>query len=402
MLLSEQLGEQLVEREQNQFDKEWTTGIRRWWNSVVGAAHTYPGRIETTTFLDGDAVMAGGAAALRAIDQVRDALTKLRDDLLINKGFWQPKGTQISKDDRKFGGTPKVWREKIVTELEAAEEAVSDARGRITHWANVADPKTPAHFGRDAYPNLFQNEKEWNGIPRSIALAVDEGADKANEAIDRLLRYLSKIAGQSVDPVQLGDTVPDVVDVAGAKLIFDPLPSPARAARVDMSQWTPLVNRKSYVEQLLKAKALLTKRGLGFLWYGHFYVRPEGTAPENHLGKNLGVAANYHSRDDAVNIFQLRNLYVTIAHELGHRLWFKHLTQAQRLGFAEFFGKVPSPTDYGALNTEEDFAEVFEAYIDGKNLTADQVERFKAFTKGKWKMESVSDELDEARGERCT
>jgi len=394
----------LAELASNQIDKNWVQGIRRWWSTEAGAAKSYPGRIEKTPYLDARAAMAGGEAAKAALNKLETAFERLRDDLLVNKGLWQPANQAITKDERRGRlSSPKVWKEKVGKELEAAREVISEKRSMIESWIRTIHPDTPDHFGRDAYPEIFKNEDNWNRLVRTFGLLVDEAVDKASKAIDRLLRFLSRMAGEAAktgEPWEpAGEIVPDVVDVGGAKLIFDPLPPPRHAARMGWGpeSWTPLADREEYVRELLKAKALLTKRGFGFLWYGSFHVRPKGSAPENHLGKHLGVAANYPIGRDYVNIFVLNSgLHRTIAHELGHRLWFKFLTPAQRAGFERYFGDVPAVSNYGGLNAEEDFAEVFKDYIDGRDLTRDQAERFKGFAKGKWKMESLSETIADA------
>ncbi len=395
----------LLERELHQINDAWFTGVRRWWNAQASTAKLYPGRIEKGTFEDYEQAKAAANAALRAIEALREAVDRFADDLFVNKGLWQPDGQKIAKLDRKFGGTPKVWKEKTVDAVKEAREALSEARGRVEYLIAGMTPDK-SDFRWD---NRFHKDQEgWDRALLSMGISVDDGADKATKAILGLIKALSRVYNMraGLEPWEPGGgpAVPDVVEVAGAKLVFEPLPDPARAMRMEPGHGyiEPRV-RENYVAELIKAKALLTKRGLGFLWYGKFYARPKGQAPENHLGKNLGVAANYSIQRDEVNVFSLdRRLSVYVAHELGHRLWFKFLTQAQRGGFAEFFGKVAPTSGYGGLNPEEDFAEVFASYIDGRDLTRDQVERFKAFTKGKWKMESLARELgtaiEEGRG----
>lgn len=387
----------LLERELHQINDAWFTGVRRWWNAQAGAAKLYPGRIEKGTFEDYEQAKAAANAALRAIDQLRSAVERFADDLFVNKGLWQPDGQKIAKLDRKFGGTPKVWKEKTVDAVKAAREALSDARSRIEYLIAGMTPDR-SDFRWDQ--RFHKDQEGWDLALRSMGISVDDGTDAASKAILGLLKALSRVYNSraGLEPWEPGgdSMVPDVVEVAGARLVFDPLPDPSRAMRMEPDEgYIDPRSREIYVTQLLKAKALLQKRGLGFLWYGNFYAKPRIQAPENHLGKNLGVAANYMVSRDEVNIFSKPHgrLFSYLAHELGHRLWFKFLNQAQRAGFAEFFGKVSPTSSYGGLNPEEDFAEVFEAYIDGRDLTRDQVERFKAFTKGKWKMESLAREL---------
>jgi len=391
-------GSDLLERELHQINDAWFTGVRRWWNAQAAAAKQYPGRVESGPFEDKEQAKAAANAAFRAIDTLRQSVERFADDLFVNKGLWQPDGQQIAKIDRKFGGTPKVWKEKTVDAVRAARSALSDARSRVEY---LLDGMTADESNYRWDVRFHVNEAGWNLAMKSIAVSVDDAVDAASKAVLGLLKALSRVYNSrtSLEPWEPGgDTVPDVVDVAGVKLVFGPLPEPTRAMRMepDVGYVDPR-KRADYISELLKAKALLQKRGLGFLWYGNFFVRPEGEAPKNHLGAHFGVGAYYRIERDEVTIFSLsRSLHVLVAHELGHRLWFKFLSQAQRAGFKSYFKDVAAVSEYGGTNAEEDFAEVFAHYINGRELTRDQIERFKAFAKGKWKMESLSEELEAA------
>lgn len=394
----------LLERELHQINDAWFTGVRRWWNAQAAAAKQYPGRVESGTFEDKEQAKAAANAAFRAIDTLRQSVERFADDLFVNKGLWQPDGQQIAKIDRKWGGTPKVWKEKTVDAVRAARSALSDARSRVEY---LLDGMTADESNYRWDVRFHVNEAGWNLAMKSIAISVDDAVDAASKAVLGLLKALSRVYNSrtSLEPWEPGgDTIPDVVDVAGVKLVFGPLPEPTRAMRMepDIGYVDPR-KRADYISELLKAKALLQKRGLGFLWYGTFFVRPEGEAPKNHLGAHFGVGAYYRIERDEVTIFSLsRSLHVLVAHELGHRLWFKFLSQAQRAGFESYFKDVAAVSEYGGTNAEEDFAEVFAHYIDGRELTRDQIERFKAFAKGKWKMESLSEELEAALTEGAT
>lgn len=388
--------------ERHQITDAWFTGTRRWIRAQTNQARQYQGRIDGGTFEDYEVAKATANAALRALIQLGQAVDRFADDIFVNKGLWQPDGQQIAKSDRKFGGTPKVWKEKAVDAVKAAREAVSDAKSRVEFLLAGMTPDR-GDFRWDA--RFHADQAGWNLALKSMGISVDDAADAVYDAIDKLLRGLGKVynmrSGLAPWEPGGGPNVPDVVDVSGAKLVFDPLPDPTRAMRMEPGEGyiEPRV-RESYVSELLKAKALLQKRGLGFLWYGTFFAKPKGEAPENHLGAHFGVGANYSPTRDDVRIFVLhRKLHVLIAHELGHRLWFKFLTQAQRAGFESHFGDVKAVSKYGETNAEEDFAEVFAYYIDGRDLTRDQIERFKSFVTGRWKMESLAEELEAAIAE---
>jgi hypothetical protein len=92
------------------------------------------------------------------------------------------------------------------------------------------------------------------------------------------------------------------------------------------------------------------------------------------LSKGTAV---YSPNTDQVRIFAVSSPR-TIVHELGHRYWYKHMSKRQREKFRAWFGDVPATTDYGSTNPEEDFAEAFADYVTGRDMTREQVDRFKS------------------------
>mgnify|MGYP000558692605 CR=1 FL=1 len=70
-------------------------------------------------------------------------------------------------------------------------------------------------------------------------------------------------------------------------------------------------------------------------------------------------------------------LFKLIAHELGHRYYFRFMSQADRARFGILFGDVPAVSEYGGLNAEEDFAEALSAFALGVPAETDgQQERY--------------------------
>lgn len=143
------------------------------------------------------------------------------------------------------------------------------------------------------------------------------------------------------------------------------------------------VSAEDYAKRLGEAETLLRRKGLGFLWYGTMFVECKDCGGENPNGAHYGMGAVYHALKDTVTIYQgpSSGLPRLIAHELGHRYYFKFMGPAERARFDSYFKEVSAVSDYGGESSAEDFAEVFAHYIDGQDLTRDQLERFKSFLK---------------------
>ena len=396
----------LLERELNQIDKAWVLGIRKSWRQTLSDATHYQGRIDSGPLGDHDRVRASAAASLRALGLMSDYLDRLGQDIQINKGLWGQDDPSISKTDRIDPRSVRGIRQKTNGLLADAMAPVKRMISAVKSWVWSTDPdRTEAQ--RSTYRDVHSSQEAWNGMMRNIADAPLAAGSAADQAMGLLLRYLSTLAGKAGGTLDWPAYAPDVVSVGKATLVFGPAPSPEDARQdtrrdADMKLTVHPLDREKYVHELTKARAYLERRGLGFLVYGQFDVEPKAYAPTNPYGAQFSTGAIYNTRNDQVTIYSKPSsgLHRLIAHELGHRMWYKFLTQAQRGGFEAWFGAVMPVSAYGGSNPEEDFAEVFASYVDGADLSAGQVERFKAFTSGSWKLEAaaMSSQLEAAVG----
>ena len=168
---------------------------------------------------------------------------------------------------------------------------------------------------------------------------------------------------------------------------------------------------KDYVRALDRAHTLTSRKGFGKLWYGFLILKSSQhekfTEEEKAAYAEYGYAnmesrsGVYHSgADNVVLTTPPDDAERVIIHELGHRLWFKFLTPANRARFNALVQTNPSkkvrdfpsgPTDeqgiekpvlpvsdYGRNAIEEAFAEVFERYVSGKDMNRDQLESFRS------------------------
>jgi hypothetical protein len=148
---------------------------------------------------------------------------------------------------------------------------------------------------------------------------------------------------------------------------------------------------REYVKRVDAAHQLIERRGFKAVWYGVMFLvsgdykelsKSEQEAYAKAGYKDLqAVAGLFHSGRDVIELTSPADssLVHTICHEMGHRYWFKVLSQENRARFTEFLEQGVLPvSSYGRNNEIEAFAEVFAWYCVGKDLSRDQLESFKA------------------------
>lgn len=167
-----------------------------------------------------------------------------------------------------------------------------------------------------------------------------------------------------------------------------------------------------YLKQVSTAQAMLQRKGMSQLWYGVLFVVSKKFKKLDEVSlkayRELGYASlestagTYHSGADVVKITAPPNerLVATIVHEMGHRYWYKFMGPEQRARFNGLVKTNPSEktrdfpsgpedeagnekpvtpvSDYGASSIEEAFAEVFERFVMGGDMSRDQLESFKS------------------------
>jgi hypothetical protein len=416
-MLAEQLQRAvLTERSVNEIDAEWINGIRKGWRQMIAKTRRYPDRYEKATGFDFDKITASAKGAAGALDELIDYVKRLRADLLVNKGLWTTRA-----NTRKAKGLSvdfDALKAKVVSALNKAEDTAADTRHRVKFWADVLTPGT-GEYQLDGGRRRKEAEDSIASFQRyvnSVFLSVEEGADIAERAIDVMLDNLRDVLGKLPSALkfmgQRGHGEPDIVHIGKATVFFADSPEagdrPTGRTGSGGKPWLPTgpkaqgpygimaasprapAYRRDYIEQMKKAEALLRQRGLGFLWYGRFSVHCKECGGQNPHGPEFTVGASYYRQGDYVAVYDdaHQHLYRLIAHELGHRYYYKFMSSQDRADFDRFFGKVKSVSKYGGMATEEDFAEVFKDYIDGRDLERAQIERFKQFIRGSRKMES--------------
>lgn len=173
------------------------------------------------------------------------------------------------------------------------------------------------------------------------------------------------------------------------------------------------------IKQVEKVFRGLQKTGLDEVWYGPL-IYLQGTArtfqdlspdeeetyrKEGYDIKGLTAAGTYQvSKDEVIISTSPSEVAGTLAHELGHRYWYKAMNPSQRGRFHDLVQVQDSPestefpggeldsegrvkpvkpvSTYARTNIAEAFAEVFRSYVLGWHLDRDQLESFKSILQG--------------------
>ena len=348
-----------------------------------------------------DAVMAEG----------QDYLDRLREDLLINKGLW----TRISHSGTYKPNTIVALKVKVVEELEQADASISNARSKIRMWRSATHPNVRALQG-DRRKETYEGSKEdYARVHRSPAVWAQEGAMGADAAISRrLLAYLNKaLKGdrtKAPGTLTFGASEPNKVSLGKMDIFFKDTPmkgkqlkplgpeessiggfrvSDKTGHRIGVMGRDPK-ERAKYIQLFKKAQALLSRRGLAHLWQGRIFVEPPSDRA-NVNGAEFGVGGSYSRQGDFITVHSDPTSFIVrlIAHEIGHKYWFKYMSAADRAHFSKWFGKVKATSNYGGTVAWEDFAEVFMEFVMGTDLTRDQIDRFKSVLGKTKRLESV-------------
>lgn len=388
-ILSESLACALSE--DARIDAGWIAGIRKGWKREAAKAKRYSGRVGDAKSIDFGALQRSAKGAIPALRSVQEYIRALRADLLTNKGFWT---TEI---DSPGTVSLQAMKAKAVAELDAAESAIGDGIYRVEFSSKVLTPGS-GEYQLDGGMRRREAEGSLRGFQlylNGIELSTDEAVDAADKAVSvRLLSHLTKVAKFAGGTIDFGSYEPDVVQLGRVRVVFADAP-PSGMSPVDPAfrragpgqEPRHLSARRGHIGRIKQAGEMLKRAGLDHLWYGEIVVMCAKCGGENQYGPRFTTGAHYHRKGDRVTVYEVSPRL--IAHELGHRHWYKFMDASERASFSKWFGQVKATSEYGTVASEEDFAEVFADYVDRKDLTRDQLDRLKAFLSGKRKLEGV-------------
>lgn len=368
-------GELLVEGVQ--IDRKWVTGIKGWWKQWVKKA-------DAISELRGEKSYGRVSAYL---EDGKRRLQRIKDDFDYNKGGL-PFEAFLEKDRKQNikqmkGFDPRV---DIAYMFSDAFDRLDDIRDKVAHWHDaVFVPGSMAYIGHAHARDVSSGDL--HAYDRTVSFISDDIKRVDQIVSGKLFRRLNKFVS-SVEKMGIPaefDAGESELSVGRAKLVMDVnrrdhiSPYGTGDFSVHPSEM------KMYVRVMEKARSLLNKAGFGKAWYGNFFIRSKERAKEwtgKLTGKKYSEWAHYHMAMDHVALFHWyggTGVERSIVHELGHRWYYKFMSQQQRAQFDSYFGEVPAVRSYGKENPAEDFATVFEYYVLGKKLSRDQRERFKQF-----------------------
>ena len=349
-------------RDVTKIDPAWVKGIRAWVKKTFAPKSRY------TSFDD----------LIAHFKSLRDReLERLWEHMTYTKGFL-PRG--IDSSDSIF----ETLRLKVRDDLKQAKYILDDHLGRFQHVRDAMTPGTHTYtLDGQRILGFYQRINPDDPLAAALKGYEEDARDTLSKVEDILsgkllraiTRFLSKYSGgSSYDPYEILLEF----NIGKVKLVYDGEPDRNLITRPDPADPRGL---SDYIPFFKKAKALLDQKGFGDLWYGPIFVGCPNCGGENPLGKHFGVGAHYYAGPDRVVVYLQPKPFLVelLVHELGHRYYFRFMDAGDRARFDSYFKEVAAVSEYGGTHTAEDFAEVFAHFVLGRDMTRDQIERFKAF-----------------------
>jgi hypothetical protein len=292
--------------------KEWLMGVRRGWLKVM------------------DPPIGDWDDVHQAYKNIALFIKNLMDQV-----FYARRGP--------YTGTPTMTEgKKVLDLLGKLAGAADELKSRARHWQTVQEGKAPAGGGfrqeeGEHMLNLYRTD-----FPSASEFALEASPGKwrnasLTELMDKVLKLLREDAARIKDHDEAHPndqySPPNVYkefDLHGMKVVID-----------DDSLLPSEINE--YVKYLDEAYQRLKQKGFGKVWYGTVFVKCKNCGGTNQYGPELGVGGNYPIGPDVVNIFSRPSKFIVelMAHELGHRYWFKFMSPAQRGKFESLINIEP-------------------------------------------------------------
>ncbi len=352
--------------ETTKIDPAWVKGIRAWVKKTFAPKPRY----------------ASLADLIAHFKTLRDKdLNRFWEYLFYTKGLLPRGGDYDSIIER--------IRVKLAEELKAAREVLDDELSRVEHTRDAMTPGTSTYRmdqmrGPDwsvlGFYQQVNPDDPFGAALKGYEESIREKLTKVEDILSgKLLRAITAFLGKYSGGIPFeADEILLEYDIGKVKLIYDGEPDRHLINRPDPGDPRGL---SDYIPYFKKAKALLDQKGFGDLWYGPIFIGCPKCGGENPLGKHFGVGAHYMIGPDHVVVYLEPKPFMVelLIHELGHRYYFKFMDAGDRARFDSFYKEVAAVSEYGGTTTEEDFAEVFAHFVLGRDMTRDQIERFKAF-----------------------
>jgi len=192
--------------------------------------------------------------------------------------------------------------------------------------------------------------------PGKASKAAKARLDEAWKELDEALDRLAEVCGWRVTVVQTDPGPPP----KGFELRVHP-----RVKKSDEKDVKDVLGR-------LPAKH---KKGLG----GITLKGKAKGGKKSSKGKHGVTAGDYDRRTKKINDYYPPTVD-TIKHEVGHHVYYEHLSKKQRKAWSDWWGKKANkkkmPNGYAKTHAREGWAEVYEYYYDKKKLDPTVKQKF--------------------------
>lgn len=226
---------------------------------------------------------------------------------------------------------------KLLAILGQVSAEAQDLWGRAKHWRSVAEKSGLPGFPIESAEHMLNLYK--TDFAEATKVSIEKGGRGKwtqvglTDLMDKALKILREDAQRIKDHDEKNPSTPfeapapsyKEFDLHGMKVVID-----------DGSVLPSEIN--DYIKLFDEAYQRLKQKGFGSAWYGTIFVRCDSCGGVNSNGADLGVGGDYHINKDTVQVYERPNKHVVslIAHELGHRFWFKQMSQTQRAKFESF------------------------------------------------------------------
>jgi len=230
--------------------------------------------------------------------------------------------------------------QQIETEFQRLQKQLNEARSTARHWAEWMDGTALGYkWGENRKPDaetMLQHYRTTfaDTIGGHVPTRVQRSKGKYNTTkfaditgfLDRILKMLYEeaktIEELDTDPgFSYSESAYSEFDLHGMKVIVN-----------DTSLGAYDINE--YVKLLGKAYALLKAKGFEKVWHGTVFIECDACGGVNY-NDGGGVGGHFNIQKDWVKIFSRPSSFIVklMAHELGHRHWYKGMSSGQRARF---------------------------------------------------------------------
>ncbi len=296
--------------------KQWLMGVRRGWLSLMNVKPH------------------GWSGVFKAFDHLREFVDNLE--------------AQVSHVRRgPYTSLPSTESQALKAAFKNLRETLSDMRRSAQHWMEV-EHQGPDFLGRGSFTpdqGVHMRERYENHFPECLTTHVptkiNPSKDRWNptregsitELLDKVLEILRADAARLDKAIK----TEEAIGINETKPAFEE-PSYTQfelhGIKVVVDDTTVTHNEiKKYVGFLYEAYEKLKAKHLQKVWYGTVFIRCKDCGGVNYnTGKEGDVGGYFTIGPDVVTIFVRPSWFIVelMAHELGHRYWFKFMSPGQR------------------------------------------------------------------------